>query len=245
MRKGAWTQEEDLLLRSCMQKYGEGLWHQVPLRAGLNRCRKSCRLRWLNYLRPNIKRGNFTFDEVDLIIKLHKLLGNRWSLIAGRLSGRTSNDVKNFWNTHMHKKMIAEREEERAQARKKPREYNNIIKPQPRTFSGNLLFPRGKSVITENIQTEGNLPKAPPTSLLGDCGAPPWWDGSVLDSMEMNSEISWSIDGSADQEPFQVPWLPREVATSILAAGDNSVEGGRSDLTDNFTCNLDLWDFLK
>ncbi|THG09562.1 hypothetical protein TEA_017753 [Camellia sinensis var. sinensis] len=141
--------------------------------------------------------------------------------------------------------MIAEREEERAQARKKPPKYNNIIKPQPRTFSGNLLFPRGKSFITENIQTEGNLPKAPPTSLLGDCGAPPWCDGSVLDSMEMNSEISWSIDGSAYQEPFQVPWLPGEVATSILAAGDNSVEGGRSDLTDNFTCNLDLWDFLK
>ncbi|GMP27511.1 hypothetical protein CsSME_00003470 [Camellia sinensis var. sinensis] len=71
MRKGAWTQEEDLLLRSRIQKYGEGLWHQIPLRAGLNRCRKGCRLRCVNYLRPNIKRGNFTFDE------LHKLLGNR------------------------------------------------------------------------------------------------------------------------------------------------------------------------
>ena len=47
------------------------------LHAGLNRCRKSCRLRWLNYLKPNIKRGNFAEDEVDLLLMLHKLLGNR------------------------------------------------------------------------------------------------------------------------------------------------------------------------
>ncbi|KAK2986710.1 hypothetical protein RJ640_010935 [Escallonia rubra] len=77
VRKGAWTEEEDLLLKKYIEVHGEGKWHQVPLRAGLNRCRKSCRLRWLNYLRPNIKRGDFTSDEVDLIVRLHKLLGNR------------------------------------------------------------------------------------------------------------------------------------------------------------------------
>ncbi|KAG7650748.1 putative transcription factor MYB-HB-like family [Arabidopsis thaliana] len=104
LRKGAWTAEEDSLLRQCIGKYGEGKWHQVPLRAGLNRCRKSCRLRWLNYLKPSIKRGKFSSDEVDLLLRLHKLLGNRWSLIAGRLPGRTANDVKNYWNTHLSKK---------------------------------------------------------------------------------------------------------------------------------------------
>ncbi|KAM7524281.1 hypothetical protein LguiA_014183 [Lonicera macranthoides] len=78
VRKGAWTAEEDFLLKKCIEKYGAGKWYQVPPRAGLNnRCRKSCRLRWLNYLRPDIKRGCFTEDEEDLIIKLHKLLGNR------------------------------------------------------------------------------------------------------------------------------------------------------------------------
>ncbi|XP_019055397.1 PREDICTED: transcription factor MYB114-like [Nelumbo nucifera] len=77
LRKGAWTKEEDILLRKCIERYGEGKWCLVPLRAGLNRCRKSCRLRWLNYLRSDIKRGKFTLDEVDLIIRLHKLLGNR------------------------------------------------------------------------------------------------------------------------------------------------------------------------
>ncbi|KAI4350139.1 hypothetical protein L6164_010648 [Bauhinia variegata] len=88
----------NLLLKKCIQHYGEGKWHRVPLLAGLNRCRKSCRLRWLNYLRPDIKRGSFAEEEeVELIIKLHKLLGNRWSLIAGR----TANDVKNYWSCHL------------------------------------------------------------------------------------------------------------------------------------------------
>ncbi|KAM1078494.1 hypothetical protein ACFX19_026163 [Malus domestica] len=78
IRKGAWTREEDDLLRQCIEIHGEGKWRQLPNKAGLNTCRKSCRLRWLNYLKPNIKRGDFTEDEVDLTIRLHKLLGNRY-----------------------------------------------------------------------------------------------------------------------------------------------------------------------
>ncbi|XXG51119.1 hypothetical protein AAC387_Pa02g4965 [Persea americana] len=77
VRKGAWTEEEDILLRKCIEKFGEGKWRQVPFKAGLRRCQKSCRQRWLNYLKPDIKRGEFEEDEVDLIIRLHKLLGNR------------------------------------------------------------------------------------------------------------------------------------------------------------------------
>ncbi|KAH7523873.1 hypothetical protein FEM48_Zijuj06G0058200 [Ziziphus jujuba var. spinosa] len=75
---------------------------------GLKRCGKSCRLRWLNYLRPDIKRGNISHDEEELIIRLHKLLGNRWSLIAGRLPGRTDNEIKNYWNTTLCKKANAQ-----------------------------------------------------------------------------------------------------------------------------------------
>ncbi|KAJ4975789.1 hypothetical protein NE237_000895 [Protea cynaroides] len=108
-RKGSWSEEEDKLLRRCVEMYGEGNWRHIPARAGLDRCRKSCRLRWLNYLRPNIKRGNFAVDEVDLILRLHRLLGNRWTLIAGRIPGRTANDVKNYWNSHLSKKLASER----------------------------------------------------------------------------------------------------------------------------------------
>ncbi|ESW26590.1 hypothetical protein PHAVU_003G132100 [Phaseolus vulgaris] len=105
LNRGAWTAHEDKILREYIRVHGEGRWRNLPKRAGLKRCGKSCRLRWLNYLRPDIKRGNITSDEEELIIRLHKLLGNRWSLIAGRLPGRTDNEIKNYWNTNLGKKV--------------------------------------------------------------------------------------------------------------------------------------------
>ncbi|CAI0434922.1 unnamed protein product [Linum tenue] len=104
--KGAWTKEEDDRLVAYIKAHGEGCWRSLPKAAGLLRCGKSCRLRWINYLRPDLKRGNFSDDEDELIIKLHSLLGNKWSLIAGRLPGRTDNEIKNYWNTHIRRKLL-------------------------------------------------------------------------------------------------------------------------------------------
>ncbi|XP_008807672.1 myb-related protein 308-like [Phoenix dactylifera] len=106
--KGAWTKEEDQRLIAYIKAHGEGCWRSLPKAAGLLRCGKSCRLRWINYLRPDLKRGNFTEEEDELIIKLHALLGNKWSLIAGRLPGRTDNEIKNYWNTHIKRKLLSQ-----------------------------------------------------------------------------------------------------------------------------------------
>ncbi|KAL9690500.1 hypothetical protein QQ045_010900 [Rhodiola kirilowii] len=107
VNRGAWCVEEDRLLTTYINAKGEGNWKALPQKAGLNRCGKSCRLRWINYLKPGIKRGGFTLDEDDLLIKLHNLLGNRWALIAGRLPGRTDNEIKNYWKTTLSKKKQA------------------------------------------------------------------------------------------------------------------------------------------
>ncbi|XP_073002136.1 transcription factor MYB4-like [Typha latifolia] len=107
LKKGPWTQEEDQILVSFIQEHGHGNWRALPKQAGLLRCGKSCRLRWMNYLRPDIKRGNFTREEEEAIINLHESLGNRWSAIAARLPGRTDNEIKNVWHTHLKKRFTS------------------------------------------------------------------------------------------------------------------------------------------
>ncbi|KAH9316946.1 hypothetical protein KI387_018715, partial [Taxus chinensis] len=105
LKKGLWSPEEDEKLMCYITKYGHGRWSSVPKLAGLERCGKSCRLRWINYLRPDLKRGTFSSHEENLIIELHAALGNRWSQIATRLPGRTDNEIKNFWNSCIKKKL--------------------------------------------------------------------------------------------------------------------------------------------
>ncbi|CAA0839698.1 Transcription factor RAX3 [Striga hermonthica] len=107
VKRGPWSPEEDAKLKSHIEKHGTGgNWIALPHKIGLKRCGKSCRLRWLNYLRPNIKHGGFTQDEDDLICSLYISIGSRWSIIAAQLPGRTDNDIKNYWNTKLKKKLL-------------------------------------------------------------------------------------------------------------------------------------------
>ncbi|CAM8970533.1 unnamed protein product [Rhodiola kirilowii] len=144
VKKGAWMASEDKILTEYIAARGEGKWRDIPKLSGLQRCGKSCRLRWLNYLRPDIKRGNISADEEDLIIRLHRLLGNRWSLIAGRLPGRTDNEIKNYWNTHLAKK------------------------PQP--SPNNLSPPARDSTLSNSAETTMfSCPSTVPSSMVRSC----------------------------------------------------------------------------
>ncbi|KAG4964056.1 hypothetical protein AAZX31_14G199100 [Glycine max] len=105
LKKGPWTAEEDKKLISFILTNGQCCWRAVPKLAGLLRCGKSCRLRWTNYLRPDLKRGLLSEYEEKMVIDLHAQLGNRWSKIASHLPGRTDNEIKNHWNTHIKKKL--------------------------------------------------------------------------------------------------------------------------------------------
>ncbi|GER30734.1 MYB transcription factor [Striga asiatica] len=243
VRKGAWTKDEDVLLKKCIEKYGEGRWHLVPIRAGLNRCRKSCRLRWLNYLRPNIKRGYFAKDEIDLIVRLHKLLGNRqvvWSLIAGRIPGRTANDVKNFWNTHIDKKSSpASTGGDGFQQKSMSVSNTNVIRPQPRTFSTNLQLPRPYEP-TDDIsnptkdKNENPCPTMPPSILetitpQNECMS--WW-GSLL-------EITKNGNGT----PF---WFPDDPVSDpmMFSTSQGNDEAVEDNGFSSWALDFDVWEIV-
>ncbi|KAH9622012.1 hypothetical protein KSS87_007132 [Heliosperma pusillum] len=115
VKKGPWSPEEDAKLKSYIEQNGTGgNWIALPQKIGLKRCGKSCRLRWLNYLRPDIRHGGFTEEEENIICNLYINIGSRWSIIAAQLPGRTDNDIKNYWNTRLKKKLMAKQRKEQA-----------------------------------------------------------------------------------------------------------------------------------
>nr|AET98472.1 MYB transcription factor MYB14 [Saccharum hybrid cultivar Co 740] len=137
-RKGPWTEQEDLQLVCTVRLFGERRWDFIAKVSGLNRTGKSCRLRWVNYLHPGLKRGRMSPHEERLILELHARWGNRWSRIARRLPGRTDNEIKNYWRTHMRKK---------AQERKR-----NM---SPSSSSSSLTYQSGYPDTPSTIGVEG------------------------------------------------------------------------------------------
>ncbi|XP_073012277.1 uncharacterized protein [Typha latifolia] len=143
VKKGPWSPEEDRKLKDYIEKHGTGSnWIALPHKAGLKRCGKSCRLRWLNYLRPNIKHGDFSDDEDRIILNLFSSIGSRWSIIASQLPGRTDNDIKNYWNTKLKKKLMgfpqSQRKLSQQQQQIKPQLFPSPLQTTTDTFSSPL-----------------------------------------------------------------------------------------------------------
>ncbi|XP_050363766.1 transcription factor MYB114-like [Argentina anserina] len=194
VNRGSWTAEEDQRLAQAIEVYGARKWKSVATKAGLNRCGKSCRLRWMNYLRPNIKRGNISDQEEDLILRLHKLLGNRWSLIAGRLPGRTDNEIKNYWNSHLSKK-IKHNERSQKQNRLLSAPSNPPAKELSSSDSQNAELRENNAVSTG---IEDNNSKGEENYFFKSMS----FDGSSGDE--------FLYDGlSADEGPLNLMWMNR------------------------------------
>ncbi|GLJ21741.1 hypothetical protein SUGI_0405460 [Cryptomeria japonica] len=99
LRKGPWMAEEDDILVEYVRKYGPRDWSSIRTKGLLPRTGKSCRLRWVNKLKPDLKRSKFSLEEEKIVVEMQENLGNKWAKIASYLPGRTDNDVKNFWST--------------------------------------------------------------------------------------------------------------------------------------------------
>ncbi|KAK6915742.1 SANT/Myb domain [Dillenia turbinata] len=186
LRKGLWSPEEDEKLLRHITKYGHGCWSSVPKLAGLQRCGKSCRLRWINYLRPDLKRGAFSQQEESLIIELHEVLGNRWSQIAAQLPGRTDNEIKNLWNSCIKKKLrqrgidpnthkplseVAKEEEKQLLTSQK---NNELSKPNPQIVSMEQQYPVEMSLeTTTKVISNNNKSTSTSTNNMTTSPRPP------------------------------------------------------------------------
>uniref|UniRef100_A0A7N0VAY3 Myb-related protein 123 n=1 Tax=Kalanchoe fedtschenkoi TaxID=63787 RepID=A0A7N0VAY3_KALFE len=188
LNKGAWTAMEDQKLVEYVEAHGEGKWRNIPKGAGLKRCGKSCRLRWLNYLRPDIKRGNISPDEEDLIIRLHKLLGNRWSLIAGRLPGRTDNEIKNYWNTNLSKKLGSSNMN------------NNMKKMQQKHQQPTFLITQSSQVGQAPDEEESSLVQTAPEDQILNSSRVMNANCSPNIIVSGSNEDSWSLDHDGELE---------------------------------------------
>ncbi|XP_048233075.1 transcription factor WER-like [Ricinus communis] len=190
LKKGAWSQEEDDKLRAYVQRYGHWNWRQLPKFAGLSRCGKSCRLRWMNYLRPGVRRGNYCIKEEDLIIKLREQMGNKWSMIAAKLPGRTDNEVKNYWHTHIKKK-------------EKQKESISLLREvSSETNSPTGVNENGEATPAKNVVEI----EKPPSHLI--------LESSPLSPETSSSKLSSVTTDSALVSPSDINWIAEDSFTS-------------------------------
>ncbi|KAM7529847.1 hypothetical protein LguiB_033257 [Lonicera macranthoides] len=191
----------------------------------------------------------------------HAFVACIWSLIAGRLPGRTANDVKNYWNSHLQKKLVPPREDAKIPNPKKITEAN-IIKPRPRTFTKNPPCLEGKSVTRsinsiqflelnncKPLSTTPPPPPPPPPAAANDDNIVEWWANLFANNGEAGQLSFHVTEGKEDLDNMTGVWttdemmIPtHETGASIFVEDQEAQMGGSSS---DFCVDIDICDLLS
>nr|QSD99602.1 MYB family transcription factor [Melilotus albus] len=237
VKRGPWSPAEDLKLIAFIQKYGHENWRALPKQAGLQRCGKSCRLRWINYLRPDLKRGNFTAEEEETIIKLHKALGNKWSKIASYLPGRTDNEIKNVWNTHLKKRLVVKKSDSSGDESKLESSITSSSSSESLLSNDVPMKDSEKQVSNNELVIINENPKGSSNSLSSSIESNTILNSSQNVDNKLEQELAslgfYDVDNILEDNLIEIPWesdydlwnFIDNIGTYQSNVGEESVQG--------------------
>jgi hypothetical protein len=165
--KGSWTREEDEAIVAFVSRTGPRNWvklaEMLPGRIG-----KQCRERWTNHLSPEVARSGWTAAEDARLVDLFRNYGNRWTLIAAYMDGRTDNDVKNRWNSSLKRRIdrISKGEPEFKKRGRKPK----LVKTQSSECESPDVVPRDGSTEICVLPGKPMIPLAPTDDAQSNAG---------------------------------------------------------------------------
>ncbi|XP_042512727.1 myb-related protein MYBAS1-like isoform X2 [Macadamia integrifolia] len=173
-RKGPWTEQEDLQLMCFVGLFGDRRWDFIAKVSGslvegvmyyyYYYYYYSTSYYFEKKISLGLKRGRMTPQEERLVLELHSQWGNRWSRIARRLPGRTDNEIKNYWRTHMRKKA---QERKRALSPPSSSSSTNSFSPTLDSTSG-VSLPESQIMEGRSLHDKGVISTTGDLDVSGD-----------------------------------------------------------------------------
>lgn len=207
--KGPWSRREDLTLRRLVARMGARNWARLAAQEGLQgRTAKSCRLRWVNHLDPQVSKEAFCSRENRVIVLGYAKHGPRWSLIARQLPGRTDSAVKNHWNVTLKK------------------EYTDLLEkiledPQESDIKAASAFGVGTATVANAIAEHSGGQKTTSELPSGSLGG-----GTDLPMCRWALSIATANQDSQQADPPLQPW-PTNTPTRLGLEGGDRRRGWR------------------
>ena len=103
----SWSKDDDSRLTEIMKKYKNPRdWEPIAKEHSMGKSAKECHERWIRYLKPGVRKGQWTDQEdsivIDAVTNSSEQPFTRWSDLAQRLPGRVGKQIRDRWVNHLN-----------------------------------------------------------------------------------------------------------------------------------------------